>query len=147
MKRLNLKDSKGEFAESICFSHETQDSLARKLTTEFPAALKAEGVHCYTEEVEVKSGGLFGTVAPALLVSYPNAPTKFFDLAFIAWDGSLIFHYFGESKQNNKKNMHDHYQKNGNLLKAALCKPDEFILQKELNWGAAVWRVFNSLLK
>lgn len=140
-------DFRGQAMDPIGFANESGDALFRSLCSQLPEALKRSGVPADCIETEVKSGGLFGTKRPMLIVRHPNPPSEFFKIAFVVNDNLINAYYLGESKENTKKNMKEAYIQEGRSFKAAMIKVDDFVLQQEEMWGNSIYTVFKGLIR
>lgn len=138
-------DFRGKASDPIRFGSMRGEELFRVLSSNLPAALEQAGVPFISRVDEVKSGGIFGSRNPILIISYPNPPTSFFEMGFLVNDNVVSFPLLGESKQNTKMNMKKSFTDEGKFIKAAMVNPDEFILEQEMSWEASVMDVFNSL--
>lgn len=142
---FKTSDFRGTIREGTRFSNMTGDELYQALCRDFPGALKDAGVPCHIYEDTVKSGGIFGTKLPILVVSHLNPPSKFFSMGFVVNGNVISYVYLGESTQNTKMNTKKALESEGKHLRAAMIKPDEFLLQQEHLWNASVLDVFDSL--
>lgn len=136
-------DFRGTVRDAARFKSMRGDELFQAMRDNLPAALEAAGIPFHARVDEVKSGGIFGSRNPILIISYPNPPTSFFEIGFLVNDNVVSFPLLGESKQNTKMNMKKSYASEGKHFKAAMINPDEFILQQELSWQASVMDVFD----
>ena len=137
-------DFRGTASDAMRFKEIRGAELFDALCKNLPVALEDAGIPFQSRVDEVKSGGIFGSRNPILIISYPNPPTSFFDIGFLVNDNVVSFPLLGESKQNTKMNMKRSLESEGKHFKAALVKPDEFILQQELSWQASVMDAFDS---
>lgn len=138
-------DFRGKAQDPIRFGSMRGSELFDVLSRNLPAELERAGIPFRARTDEVKSGGMFGSRNPILIISYPDPPTSFFEMGFLVNDNVVSFPLLGESKQNTKMNMKKTYTSEGKFLKAAMVNPDEFILEQEMAWEASVMDVFNSL--
>ena len=88
--------------------------------------------------VIVKSGGIFGTEFPILIISNPNPENKFFDLGFFVNGQTISFPLLGMSSENTKANKKKQYEAEGKFLRSMMIKPDEFKLQQEIEWQSLI---------
>lgn len=95
-------------------------------------------------EDTIKSGVMFGTKCPLLMIRHSDSSCRFFMIGIFVYGNQVMFALFGESAENTKYNRKQYYQENGNFIKAALIKPDEFKLQSELQWREDILNVFNN---
>lgn len=142
---FKTSDFRGTIRDGMRFSDMSGDALYQAIVSDLPSALKAAGIPCNVREDFVKSGGIFGTQLPMLLVTYPDPPSKFFSMGFVVNGNVVSFVYLGESTQNTKMNTKKAFEAEGKYLRAAMVKPDEFLLQQEHSWNASVLDVFDSL--
>lgn len=138
---------RGTFHDPIRFTDSRGAELFEAISTRLPEVLETAGIPGQCKVDEVKSGGIFGSKSPMLIVSYPNPPTRFFQLGFVVNDNMVSFVYLGESVQNTKQNTKEQLMREGKHLRAAMVKPDEFILQQEMAWDASVMDAFKSLME
>lgn len=136
---------RGTIREGIRFGSMTEEELYRAIKTDLPIAMKNRGIPCDVREDNMKSGGMFGSKKPLLVVSYPNPPSSFFDMGFLVNGNSVSFVYLGESAQNTKQNKKAALEAEGKVIRAAMVNPDEFVLQQEKLWNASVLDAFDSL--
>ena len=132
---FKTSDFRGTVRDAMRFKDMRGTELFDALKKNLPAALEEAGVPFRSHLDEVKSGGIFGSRNPILIISYPNPPTSFFDIGFLVNDNVVSFVLLGESKQNTKMNMKQSYSNEGKFFKAAMVNPDEFIwlcLQPEI---------------
>ena len=141
---IKTSDFRGTVRDAMRFKDMRGTELFDALKKNLPAALEEAGVPFRSHLDEVKSGGIFGSRNPILIISYPNPPTSFFDIGFLVNDNVVSFVLLGESKQNTKMNMKQSYSNEGKFFKAAMVNPDEFILQQEHSWQASVMDVFDA---
>lgn len=142
---FHTSDFRGNIRDGARFASMSGDALFQAMKRDFPIALKSSGVPCNVREDVVKSGGFFGTKLPMLIVTHPNPPSSYFAMGFIVNESVVSFVYLGESTQNTKMNTKKALEAEGKYLRAAMVKPDEFLLQQEKLWNAAVMEVFDSL--
>ena len=139
-------DFRGSIRDSIHIDALSGDALYQAMRKDLPATLKDKSIPHTVHEDTVKSGGLFGTKLPILVISHPNPPTSFFSMGFVVNDNVISFVYLGESAQNTKLNKKRSMEAEGKHLRAAMIKPDEFILQQEKLWNLQVLDSFDSLI-
>lgn len=138
-------DFRGTIRDSVRFTGMSGEVLFNAIRTSFPDALMAAGIPCLIHEDAVKSGGIWGTVLPMLVISHANPPCSFFRMGFVVNQDVVSFVYLGESAQNTKMNTKRALEAEGKYLRAAMIKPDDFLLQQETSWNASVLDVFDSL--
>lgn len=139
-------DFRGNACDPRMFSNSRGQRLFEDIRNSLPAALKKAGIPANVEVDEAKSGGMFGSKVPLLVIKYPNPPTQFFYIGIMVNDNVVSFPLLGESVQNTKMNKKADLEKQGSFLRAAMVKPDELILQQEHAWQAAVIKTFESLI-
>ena len=144
--KYNINQSRGDYLETIRFRNETADSLYETLTKVFPKVLKEHKIDdVVINELEVKSGGFFGSTCKGLLLSHPSR--AYFDLSIICVnDGSLMFKILGKSAEQYKLNMHEALTKEGHYIKAAMYRPDTFLIQEENSWDAKICEAIQSMM-
>ena len=136
---------RGIVREAVRFNNMRGEDLYKRIKEVLPIALKEANIPFTMHEDYVKSGGMFGSKNPMLIINYPNPPTSFFQIGIVVNDNIVSFPLLGESAQNTKLNKKEYYKSSGNLPRAAMINPDEFILQQEKSWNLAVMDVFDSL--
>lgn len=131
---------RGEFREglNIVDSFDGKPKLYEWIKDEVIVELKEQNVAVTIKEDQMKSGGMFGSKAPLLVISHPDSSRQYFDLAVCVNGSFLSFWYLGESKENTKANKKKFYQENGNHFKAAMIKVDNLALQQEEAWSRKV---------
>ncbi|MBE7000693.1 MAG: hypothetical protein E7428_10990 [Ruminococcaceae bacterium] len=140
-------DFRGTVCDGIRFANQRGSELYNAICNTFPEALESEGVPFYSRTDEVKSGGLFGSVLPMLVISHPNPPSSFFSIGIVVNDNVVSFPLLGESTENTKANKKEALLAEGKLIRAAMVNPDEFVLQQEKSWQASVIDVFARLVE
>lgn len=111
------------------YTERRTDELFQK---QLPDRLRsAAPVDCHMDVV--KSGGLFGTKLPMLVITHPNPPSRFFSIGVIVNGNLVSFPLLGESKQNTAKNMGKRY--------------DEFKYQQEISWQLDVTHAIEELFE
>lgn len=129
---------RGSIGNGIRCVDERGETLFSCIQTALPETLREKGIPAQISADVVKSGGVFGTKSPILLVRHPNPPSRFFDIGIVVNDNIITFHLLGESAQNTKVNKQEMLRESGKLLRASFVKPDEFILQQEESWQQEV---------
>lgn len=120
----STKDFRGEASTGIRIRNAQSNDLIDIFQKELPARLRDAGIPAVCHMDIAKSGGLFGTKLPMLVISHPNPPSKYFSIGVVVNGNVVTFPYLGESKQNTAKNMGKRY--------------DEFKLQQEESWQADI---------
>lgn len=144
---LNTSMFKGEAQQSITFPNEEGGyALFNKIKDMLIAEIQYQNIPATFFETQVKSGGMFGTKLPILVISHPTYHNDYFSLCVMVNGQTVSFPLTGESKENTKANKKEFYTQNGNYIKASFCNPDEFKLQQEVDWEASILRCFNSLV-
>ena len=139
---------RGELRDKVRITDMHGQELFDNICKYLPKVLEEERIpyNCRTDEVQ--TGGFFGgTCRPILIVSYPNPPTRFFDIVFLVNDNVISFHVIGESEQNTKANKKAAYEQEGKFIRAAMINADEFILGQERAWQADVLDAFASMFE
>lgn len=131
-------DFRGEVHEPIRITTMSRDDIIFLLKTSFPSLLKQSDIPAYVSEEEVRSGGVFGTTLPMILVKHPDPPTRYFHIGIVINNDILSFALLGESSQNTKVNKMDSLRQQGKIVRSWFVNPDEFILQQETAWQADV---------
>lgn len=141
----NTNDFRGEVRKPVRILNQEGDALYQTIKDELPNSLQQQGIPAATSDQLVKSGGLFGSKFPMLLVRHPNPPTRFFDIGIVVNQNIVSFQLLGESAQNTKANKLEDLRAQGKLVRSWLVKPDEFILQQEAAWQAEIMDAFDSI--
>lgn len=131
-------DFRGEAHDPLRISSMSKDDILFVLKTNFPSLLKQRNIPSYLSEEQVRSGGVFGTTLPMILVKHPGPPTRFFHIGIVVNNDIISFQLLGESAQNTKANKLDSLRQQGKLMRSWFVKPDEFILQQEIAWKSDV---------
>ncbi len=129
----STKDYRGEAQQGIRFKNENAASLIEHFHRYLPDALVREGIPAKVRIDTVKSGGLFGTKLPIMIISHPNPPSRFFDIGVVVNGNMVSFPLLGESKQNTAANLGKRY--------------DEFKLQQEISWQSSIMDAINDLIE
>lgn len=120
----STKDFRGEAHQGVRFKGGDAESLMACFQQIIPDRLNEEGIPAEVSFDTAKSGGLFGTRLPMMVISHPNPPSRFFKIGIIVNGNIVTFPLLGESKQNTAKNMGKRY--------------DQFLLEQEESWQASV---------
>lgn len=128
----STRDFRGEAQQGIRFKDGDAESLMELFQKRLPAELEAQGIPARIRFDTVKSGGLFGTRLPIMIISHPNPPSSFFDIGVVVNGNIVSFPLLGESKQNTAANMGKRY--------------DEFKLQQEQSWCASILDVIGEMM-
>ena len=140
----NTNDIMGYAQDPIVFSNEQGgNELYEKVKEVMVYGINENGLPATMFEDTIKSGGMFGTKCPLLMIRHSDSSCRFFMIGIFVYGNQVMFALFGESAENTKYNRKQYYQENGNFIKAALIKPDEFKLQSELQWREDILNVFN----
>ena len=139
-------DIRGWAQDSIRYRDEIGgDDLYQRIKESLIDTIRARNIPASFKEDFMKSGGLFGTKCPMLVVSNPNPGCRFFDIGFYVSGPTVSFPLLGESVENTKNNKKNYYKENGQNLKAALIKVDDLKLQEEAIWRTQILECFNDL--
>ena len=142
----NTNDIMGYAQDPIVFSNEQGgNELYEKVKEVMVYGINENGLPATMFEDTIKSGGMFGTKCPLLMIRHSDSSCRFFMIGIFVYGNQVMFALFGESAENTKYNRKQYYQENGNFIKAALIKPDEFKLQSELQWREYILNEFNML--
>ena len=126
----NTNDIMGYAQDPIVFSNEQGgNELYEKVKEVMVYGINENGLPATMFEDTIKSGGMFGTKCPLLMIRHSDSSCRFFMIGIFVYGNQVMFALFGESAENTKYNRKQYYQENGNFIKAALIKPDEFKLQ------------------
>lgn len=141
----NTNDIMGYAQDPIVFSNEQGgNELYEKVKEVMVYGINENGLPATMFEDTIKSGGMFGAKCPLLMIRHSDSSCRFFMIGIFVYGNQVMFALFGESAENTKYNRKQYYQENGNFIKAALIKPDEFKLQSELQWREDILNVFNN---
>ena len=145
LKDAYTNDIMGYAQDPIVFSNEQGgNELYEKVKEVMVYGINENGLPATMFEDTIKSGGMFGTKCPLLMIRHSDSSCRFFMIGIFVYGNQVMFALFGESAENTKYNRKQYYQENGNFIKAALIKPDEFKLQSELQWREDILNVFNN---
>ncbi len=130
----NTNDIMGYAQDPIVFSNEQGgNELYEKVKEVMVYGINENGLPATMFEDTIKSGGMFGTKCPLLMIRHSDSSCRFFMIGIFVYGNQVMFALFGESAENTKYNRKQYYQENGNFIKAALIKPDEFKLNQSFN--------------
>ncbi len=139
-------DFRGEAQEGFAFPNEVGgEEMFRQVKHCMIALLKERRIPANVREDVLKSGGLFGSRAPILVISHPTE--KYYDIGMYVNGINIGFPLLGESSENTKYNKKKYYEENGSRIKAAMIHPDELKLQQEIQWQRQVLDCFNDQLE
>lgn len=139
-------DIRGWAQDGLHYSNEQGgDALYQEIKRLLIDEIRARNIPALFKDDFMKSGGLFGTKCPMLVVSNPNPGCRFFDIGFYVSGPTVSFPLLGESVENTKNNKKNYYKENGQNLKAALIKVDDLKLQEEAIWRTQILECFNDL--
>lgn len=130
---FTTKEFRGEARQGIRFRDTQSDELMSIFQKQLPDRLRSAGIPVDCHMDVVKSGGLFGTKLPMLVITHPNPPSRFFSIGVIVNGNLVSFPLLGESKQNTAKNMGKRY--------------DEFKYQQETSWQLDVTHAIEELFE
>lgn len=142
----NTKNIRGYLVDPMRFGRYNQNDLFGILKKDLPTVLKQNGVPARTYETEIKSGGLFGSRAPMLVVCCTST-SDYFDIGFIVNENVVSFALLGESVENTKRNARDDLNSQGKWIQAKFYRPDELKLQQEASWQRDVMDAFEELIQ
>ena len=130
----NTNDIMGYAQDPIVFSNEQGgNELYEKVKEVMVYGINENGLPATMFEDTIKSGGMFGTKCPLLMIRHSDSSCRFFMIGIFVYGNQVMFALFGESAENTKYNRKQYYQENGNFIKAALIKPDEFKCNQSFN--------------
>lgn len=107
------------------------DQLFQVVYRDLKADLQARGIPAVLEVDEVKSGGLFGTRLPIIVVSHPNPPFKYRKVCVLVNDNMITFPLLGSSVQDMKERA---WKSAGLVGSFILPRGDQLKAQQEENW-------------
>ncbi len=139
---------RGTWRDSVLFNEEVGGKdLYDKIKLLLMENIKEKGIPVNFREDMIKSGGIFGTGFPILIISNPNPENKFFDLGFFVNGQTVSFPLLGMSSENTKLNKKEQCEREGKFLRSMMIKPDEFKLQQEAEWRVKILNCYEELLK
>lgn len=121
---FSTKEFRGEARQGIRIHGAGSEELMLLFQKELPERLRDAGIPASCCMDVAKSGGLFGTRLPMLIIRHPNPPSQYFSIGVIVNGNTITFPLLGQSKQNTAKNMGKRY--------------DEFKLQQEESWQSEI---------
>lgn len=142
-----MTDFRGEMQNPIRIINHSGEDLLGYIRDYLPIKLSVRGIPALVREDQVKSGGMFGTKSPMLIVSHPCPPSRFFDIAIVVNANLVGFYFLGESTQNTKANKLEDLRSQGKLIRSWLVKPDELILQQEALWQRDIADAFDDCFR
>ena len=107
------------------------DQLFQAVYKNLEADLRARGIPAVVEVDEVKSGGLFGTRLPIIVVSHPNPPFKYRKVCVLVNDNVITFPLLGDSIQDMKERA---WNRTGLIGSFILPRGDQLKAQQEESW-------------
>ncbi len=130
----NVKEFRGKAHRPFRCSDSASQTL-HYLKSSLPDAFKAKNIPASVREDVAKSGGLFGSQVPMLVISHPNPPSHYFDIGIVINGQAISFPLLGYSAENTQANK----KADAKGLKGLLTRSaDEFALQEEGLWQADV---------
>lgn len=120
----STRDFRGEAHIGVRFKGGDPDFMMNFFQGSIPQRLNEQGIPAKVSFGTVKSGGLFGTKLPIMVISHPNPPSRFFDIGVVVNGNTVTFPLLGESKQNTARNLKKRY--------------DQFVLEQEESWQASI---------
>lgn len=130
----NVKEFRGEAHRPFRCKDSASQTLSY-LKEALPDAFKSKNIPASIREDVAKSGGLFGSQVPMLVISHPNPPSHYFDIGIVINDQAISFPLLGYSTENTQANKKaDAKGFRGLLTRSA----DEFALQEESLWQSDV---------
>lgn len=117
---FSTKDFRGEARQGICIRGAQSAELMNIFQKELPQRLLNAGIPANWHMDVAKSGGLFGTKLPMLVINHPNPPSRYYAIGVIVNGNVVSFPLLGESKQMTAKNMGKRF--------------DAFKLDQEISW-------------
>ena len=120
----NVKEFRGEAHRPLRCTDGGQATL-QYLAQTLPAKIRTD---------TAKSGGLFGSQVPMLVISHPNPPSHYFDIGIVINGQVISFPLLGYSTENTQANK----KADAKGFKSLLTRSDEFALQEEGLWQTDV---------
>lgn len=110
------------------------------------ATINSKGIPAKFTEDTYKSGGFFSSSSlPMLVISHPSPDCKYFSIGVFINQTVLNLPLLGGSAENYKYNMREQCIQSGNVIKAAMYRPDEMKLQQERIWEDNIFNCIMSL--
>lgn len=116
------------------------EQLFRVVYNDLKADLQAMGIPAVVEVDEVKSGGLFGTRLPIMVVSHPNPPFQYRKVCVLVNDNTITFPLLGNSVQDAKERA---WKRAGLIGSFILPRGDQLKAQQEEEW---IYEIANTVL-
>ena len=135
---FSTNDFRGEAHEPINVTNMGGTELYESLKEFMCVWFADNNIPAKLREDTVKSGGLFGSRVPIVLISHPDPTCKYFMIGIYVVDHAVYFPLLGKSEEQYKYNMKEMRQQQGNFIPAALIKPNELKIQQELQWQSDV---------
>lgn len=123
---------RGYADDGIFYRNEDPATLFEKVKNAIECHIQENNIPAIVTEDVLKSGGLFGSKLPLLLISHPDKSCKFFTLGIYVNGTQVFTPLFGYSAEIEKANS-------GSLFK----KADQFKIQQEHEWRARILQVFD----
>ena len=112
----NTNDIMGYAQDPIVFSNEQGgNELYEKVKEVMVYGINENGLPATMFEDTIKSGGMFGTKCPLLMIRHSDSSCRFFMIGIFVYGNQVMFALFGESAENTKYNRKQYYQENGNF--------------------------------
>lgn len=130
----NVKEFRGEAHRPLRCTDGGQATL-QYLAQTLPATFAERNVPAKIRTDTSKSGGLFGSQVPMLVISHPNPPSHYFDIGIVINGQVISFPLLGYSTENTQANK----KADAKGFKSLLTRSaDEFALQEEGLWQTDV---------
>lgn len=143
-----IEDTKGEFLDQVMYSDASEIAdFYGYISDMILGALKEEKIPVISKNDYMKSGGLFGSKAPMLILSHPDKSCKYYDIGICVNKSIVSFYYLGESEEDTKYSKKKFYQESKQMIKAAMIKVDELALQQEDFWLSKIKNCIKTVLE
>lgn len=142
---LKTRNIRGFAQENVLFK--TSDDYYKIIKENMLYELQQRNIPSKVTESKMKSGGIFGSRLPILIIHHPDSSCRYFDIGICVNGNSISFPLLGESAENTKNNKKKIYEREGNYIKANFINPDMFKLQQEHEWQSQVLACFNDNLE
>lgn len=114
----NTNDIMGYAQDPIVFSNEQGgNELYEKVKEVMVYGINENGLPATMFEDTIKSGGMFGTKCPLLMIRHSDSSCRFFMIGIFVYGNQVMFALFGESAENTKYNRKQYYQETETSLK------------------------------
>ncbi len=143
----HTKDVRGDAQQGIRYMDskpKDQKRIFKMICEGMKPLVREAGIPALFRKTTIKSGGLFGSKHPMLVISHPTK--KYFRIGIYVNGNSVSFPLLGKSPENTKYNRKQQLEQNGHYFMAGLIKPDVLKLEEEGNWQGAILDCYSKLV-